>query len=514
MAFINTLGLLVTFICLYLSCKSLLSRRLSRPPLPPGPLLLPTSIPERDIWRTFQNWHAKYGPLISLRVGSQIVIILGDRRTAQDLLEKRGNIYSSRPKSIFVDKYLSKGLQPAFMQYNTVWRLHRRLHTSLLSAQVSQSYHKIQDLESKQLAYEMLSTSDFYKAFHRFTASTMFTLVYGKELSSEDLETKEVKHIDEVIGFWLQAISVGSFLVDAFPFLDRVPRLLARWKTVAERIHQNTKTAFTRCNDIGINGEKWNWSKEVLRRKEAKELPHEQLAFSMGELYIAGSHTSQMFLETFVVTSLLHPAATQEVQKELDSVVGLQRLPSFEDVPKLPYVNAFISEVLRWRQIAPLGAPHSSSKDDEYMGYTIPANSVVIANQWQMNMDENIFETPELFQPQRWIQHPDLPLSAFGFGRRVCPGQRVAWPTLFISISRLLWAYNIVCPDEDCNGQERAADQSGHSGGGYGPSVFNARFEIRSREHQEVVKSEWDLADKDRKQILANIGNTIFGTGT
>ena len=53
---------------------------------------------------------------------------------------------------------------------------------------------------------------------------------------------------------------------------------------------------------------------------------------------------------------LLHPDIQRKAQDELDSVVGRERLPTFEDRPELPFVDAIYKEVLRWRPISPLGS--------------------------------------------------------------------------------------------------------------------------------------------------------------
>jgi hypothetical protein len=42
-------------------------------------------------------------------------------------------------------------------------------------------------------------------------------------------------------------------------------------------------------------------------------------------------------------------------QEELDSVTRRERLPTFEDRPKLPFVDAVCMEVIRWRPVTPLG---------------------------------------------------------------------------------------------------------------------------------------------------------------
>ena len=52
---------------------------------------------------------------------------------------------------------------------------------------------------------------------------------------------------------------------------------------------------------------------------------------------------------------VLFPDVQQKAQAEIDSVVGTGRLPTFADQPYLPYVNAVVTEVLRWNSVGPLG---------------------------------------------------------------------------------------------------------------------------------------------------------------
>jgi cytochrome P450 len=60
-------------------------------------------------------------------------------------------------------------------------------------------------------------------------------------------------------------------------------------------------------------------------------------------------------LLTFFVVALLHPDAQKLAQKELDMVTGRERLPTFEDRSKLPFVEAICTELMRWKPVAPLG---------------------------------------------------------------------------------------------------------------------------------------------------------------
>jgi cytochrome P450 len=52
---------------------------------------------------------------------------------------------------------------------------------------------------------------------------------------------------------------------------------------------------------------------------------------------------------------VLFPEVARKAQAEIDTLVGCERLPTFEDRPRLPYINALIKEVLRWNSVTPLG---------------------------------------------------------------------------------------------------------------------------------------------------------------
>jgi Cytochrome P450 len=57
----------------------------------------------------------------------------------------------------------------------------------------------------------------------------------------------------------------------------------------------------------------------------------------------------------FFVALLLRPEVQTMAQKELDAVTMRERLPTFEDRPRLPFVDAICKEVKRWKPSVPLG---------------------------------------------------------------------------------------------------------------------------------------------------------------
>ena len=99
----------------------------------------------------------------------------------------------------------------------------------------------------------------------------------------------------------------------------------------------------------------------------------------------------------------MYPQWISDAQKQIDDIVGPDRLPTFADGPNLPYVVAVVrgkcllhcaayftyslaTETLRWRPPARFGIAHKSTADDivEYNGeqYFIPAGATVFYFTW------------------------------------------------------------------------------------------------------------------------------------
>jgi cytochrome P450 len=71
---------------------------------------------------------------------------------------------------------------------------------------------------------------------------------------------------------------------------------------------------------------------------------------------------------TAILALVLRPDLQSRAQAELDAVTGRERLPTFEDRPRLPFVDALCKETQRWRPVTPLGA---SITGDNHPGASI-----------------------------------------------------------------------------------------------------------------------------------------------
>ena len=74
----------------------------------------------------------------------------------------------------------------------------------------------------------------------------------------------------------------------------------------------------------------------------------------------------------------MHLSVQNKARHELDTILGTDRLPEFDDLDSLPYLKAVYMETLRWMPVVPLGVPHRVMEEDEYNGHRIPKGSIII----------------------------------------------------------------------------------------------------------------------------------------
>merc|ERR1719290_57954 len=89
---------------------------------------------------------------------------------------------------------------------------------------------------------------------------------------------------------------------------------------------------------------------EIEKSKDSKSSFHGQLGLdnlkvSMFDLFLAGSETTSTTLTWAALYMVRYPEIQSKVQHELDTVVGINRLPNMEDKRNLPYVEAVIMEI-------------------------------------------------------------------------------------------------------------------------------------------------------------------------
>lgn len=185
---------------------------------------------------------------------------------------------------------------------------------------------------------------------------------------------------------------------------------------------------------------------EVDAEERASILSDDYIINSVGDIFSAGSDPVTAALRWVIAYLVNHPEHQRDIQSQLDDVVGRDRMPDLNDLPKLPLILATIMESLRLGNVAPTALPHYTLIDTTLVGYHVPKDTVVMANLMAAHLDSNLWENPDSFDPRRHIDSDGqiitnsgnfLPISA---GRRVCAGEALAKVRLSIPFISVLIA--------------------------------------------------------------------------
>ncbi|KAF5315299.1 hypothetical protein D9619_007187 [Psilocybe cf. subviscida] len=437
-------------ICGMLTMRLMLScgNRLPYPPGPPEKQWLSGHIsilPLKEPWKVYTDWMHKYGSIIHVRLFQQHMIFLSTIEDCIELYEKRSTVYSDRPPSAMVD-LMGWDFNLGLMPYGARWRVQRRLFQQAFKKDTSLSYRPEQTRKINDMLFGLLISPEEYRNHLKtVTAAIVMSITYGY-----DIEPKEdyFVNISEAAQSRLTlALIPGASLLNIIPALRFLPSWLPG--TGFLKIAAETRELTTQMKEVPFQWVENN----VANGKFDHCLVADRLTSSKTEgdiaalkdfaalIYTAGADTTTSSLETFSYAMAISPDVVDKAQTELDAVVGRDRLPNYGDHDSLPYIEAIVREVLRWRPVLPLSPPHSTKGDDVYKGYFIPKGAVIMTNVWAISRNEEKYKDPESFNPNRFFDadgnlNDDDSNYIFGFGRRICPGRHMARATVRFSSSR------------------------------------------------------------------------------
>ncbi|KAI2630045.1 putative cytochrome P450 oxidoreductase OrdA-like protein [Xylaria nigripes] len=539
----------------------LLRDRLNRPrlPLPPGPKGLPLvgnlyDFPKPGVSEAI-HWseHKKlYGPISSVTIWGQTVIIINDAQTATELLDKRSAKHSSRPHFTLTGELYVSLFQPARRDCQVQsWNLraltvvdtdtatfanrvgweniilmspyNKRLRIMRKSAARAMGTHsavahaqEIQTAETAHLLLRMLdSPADFLFHIRQAVGGTILKLVYGYTTDFYRSDSLIVRMTDALKVF-SDTAKPGLWMVDTFPALKWLPEWLpgTTWKKSARQWKNeffstvDLAHAFVK-HQMASGMHETSYLSELITIGDSDPEIKENCKWTSLTLYAGGFDTTTAAISWFFLAMSIYPEAQKRGQEEIDRVIGKDRLPTLADRDKLPYVDATVREIFRWRPPLPTGFPHESTEDDTFEGYFIPKGSMLMANIWQIVHDPDFHQDPEVFRPDRFLAidghepERDTYKLGFGFGRRICAGMALADQYVFLIVAQSLAVFNIggCAEDAECNAEMTDAVVT-H------PLPFKTTIKPRSPHHEKMIRSledvyPWQESDMDVLERIA-----------
>nr|AFK35760.1 unknown [Lotus japonicus] len=171
------------------------------------------------------------------------------------------------------------------------------------------------------------------------------------------------------------------------------------------------------------------------------------------DLFIAGIETTVVTVEWVMAELLRNPDKLEKVREELCQAIEEDAILEESHISKLPYLQAVVKETFRLHPPGPFLVPRKCDEDACIAGFLVPKDAQVLVNVWAMGRDPTIWEKPNIFLPERFLnceinfKGQNFELIPFGAGKRMCPGLPLAHRSVHLIVASLLHNFEWKLPD-------------------------------------------------------------------
>lgn len=453
---------------------------------------------------------------------SDSTILVNSLAEEEGTLKKLLNSCASRETSIAAGKYLSRGRRIVLQPYGPDWARQRKAFSLLLTKD------KIKNQWAKALKFEAMILIDRVSALaadahdtsvvdevSRFTASSVLQITYARRARTpQDPVLQDLEAVSRNIA---NAFTPGKYWVEKFPLLEIFHTMVSPWKKRLNADHEFENDLFSRllrgvedklmaascaadapAPDVVISTGECA-AAQLLRSGENHQLDRDHMAYLAAGLFEAGTETTAMTINAFLLAAACYPQHIQRAQEELNDRMRSRygdrgAVPGFEDLEELRLLAPLVKEALRLTPTGSSGVGHTKTADrplrfdistttcgeeekkkkkkrESPVATTrldVPSRATVLANIYGLHHDPAVYRDPWRFNPERWLDpsspgRDDEPGScntsnsntldhthathAFGFGRRICPGSALASYSLSMAVALLLHCFDFELTD-------------------------------------------------------------------
>ncbi|KAI0063334.1 cytochrome P450 [Artomyces pyxidatus] len=452
------------------------------------------------MYKLFAEWtKVCKSDVIHVSLFGRSIIFLNSYKACSDLLDKRSTIYSDRPRVPMVGELMGFSWVTLFTNYGPEHRKNRQLTHHALSTTAIRTYVPMIQHWIMQFLHDSLvdPQADMAPRVRELSSVITMELCYGHDVASR--ESGRFTALAEEGVFRFQIGVSGGYLVDFIPALKYLPAWLPGTRFL--QVAKDAQPVASDMLDMPFDAVKESmaagtsdvsFTHTLLAEKGAitgDSDEEELIKRNAATLFGAGADTPISTLMSFILAMTLYPEVQRKAQEEIERVVGTDRLPDMSDRPNLPYIEAIVKETLRWNPAAPMGSPHRLREDDVYNGYLIPKDATIFTNVWAIMHDEEEYYQSFDFIPERFlVENPprDPWLSAFGFGRRICPGIAFVSVLEYLFIAQTLAVFKIE-KAVDADGKPKEPHVVYTPGVISHPSAFECKMAPRSERAAKLV---------------------------
>ncbi|CAJ1967485.1 unnamed protein product [Sphenostylis stenocarpa] len=429
--------------------------------LPPSPLALPVighfHLVKPPLHRSFQKLSNRYGPLIHLYLGSTPIVVVSSAEIAKEIFKTHELSFSNRPANVAIRYLTYNSSDLGFAPYGPYWKFMKKLCMSeLFNGRMLDQFLPIRKEEINEKA---VSKDEAHKV------------------------TERVKDSAKVSGMFN--------LADYFWFcrgLD-LQGIGKRMKEVRERFDIMMESIIQEHEDARNKSTRKDAPKDVLdallsiSEDESSDvkITRDNIKALLVDMFTGGTDTTAVTLEWSLAELINHPTVMEKARKEIDCIIGKDRMVMEIDIDNLPYLQAIVKETLRLHPPSPF-VLRESTKNCTIAGYDIPGKTQLFTNVWAIGRDPKHWDNPLEFRPQRFLSKDNesgkmgqvdlrgqhYQLLPFGSGRRGCPGTSLALKVVHTTLAAMIQCF-------EWKGEENNEEYCGSVDMKEGPSFILSR---------------------------------------
>nr|GMD84200.1 isoleucine N-monooxygenase 1-like [Ipomoea batatas] len=287
-----------------------------------------------------------------IRLGGTYVIPVTSPELAREFLKKQGTVFSSRPVCMSAD-LISNGYQSSiFLPPGDKWtKMRKILQSHVLSPA---TLHWLHDKRAEEADYlvkyiytrccmrgvnvRIVSRQYCGNVISKMAMFALLQTLYGLGVS-DHIPWMSVFDIDGYKSVIKKGMSVMRKHLDT-----QVDTRVQMWKDGIKTVEEDILDVLVMLKD--------NAGKPLLSDREIKT--------QVLEMMLATTDNPSNAVEWALAEMISQPKLLEKAVKEIDSVVGKERLVEESDLPNLNYVKACIKEAFRLHPVAPFNIPHAT----------------------------------------------------------------------------------------------------------------------------------------------------------
>jgi cytochrome P450 len=281
---------------------------------------------------------------------------------------------------------------------------------------------------------------DAHQAMMELTLS-----IVGRTLFDTDVEASEADRVREAL-----TAALAGFDRFTLPWSGLVERLpLPSNRRFREAKASLDEIIYGLIRERRTTGDRGDLLSMLLSAQEEGEgMSDRQVRDEAMTIFLAGHETTANALTWTWYLLSQHPGVearlAEEVDRELDG-----RPPNVDDLARLPYVEAVVTESMRLYPPAWI-LGRMAVREHPVREYVMPVGSTALLSPYVVHHDPRWFPDPFRFDPERWepeaaAARPKFSYFPFGGGPRVCIGESFAWMELRLVVARTAqrWGFRL-----------------------------------------------------------------------